>query len=165
MAATAGRLAAAPAVAPPICPTGAKYDATVHLRQAEEKGARLETEAVVHRVTTDAAGRVSAVRFLRPDRSEDEARGKVFVIAANAIETAKLLLISADERASFGLSPEPLWQHRGPQVTATVRTGREEGERTRRAAFYTMLGNSGWDWRGQGPAWMPSPTRRAGSSA
>lgn len=157
----------------PICPTAAKYDATAHLGRALAKGARLLTEAVACRVVVHSDNRVEAIRYLRPDGTEAEARGKAFVIAANAIETAKLLLMSATDRlpggvanssdqvgrnlmdhlaqVSWGLSPEPLWQHRGPRATATVRLGRQGPERARRASFDISAGNDGWDWGGASP--------------
>jgi glucose dehydrogenase len=152
----------------PICPTQAKYDATVHLDRAQALGARLMTEAVAHRVIVSADGRVEAIRFLRADGGEAEARGRAFVIAANAIETAKLLLMSATDRlpggvanssdqvgrnlmdhlaqVSWGLSVAPLWQQRGPKITAAVRIGRDGPDRAKRASFDTSLRNDGWDW-------------------
>lgn len=54
----------------PICPVQAKYDATVHVTQAEPAGAELVEQAVVHFVETGADGRVSGVRYKEPGKSE-----------------------------------------------------------------------------------------------
>jgi glucose dehydrogenase len=78
----------------PICPIGAKYDATVHLAQAEKHGAVVHAQTTATRIEVGAEGRVTAVRFKRWDGSEGVARGKVFVLAAHAIETPRLLLHS-----------------------------------------------------------------------
>ena len=51
----------------PLCPIGAKYDASVHATKAEKAGARLETGAVVHRLEMDA-NHVN-VHFRLPDGS------------------------------------------------------------------------------------------------
>ena len=103
----------------PLCPVGAKYDASVHIAKAEAAGARVEALAIAHEIVVDREGRVTAIRFLRPDGSLNEARGRVFVIAAHAIETAKLLLMSQDrsrypaERRELERPRRPLSAHPG----------------------------------------------------
>src|SRR5207247_7070425 len=57
----------------------AKYDATVHVALAERAGAELLEQAVVTTVELGAGGRVSGLRFKRPDGTEDRATGKVYV--------------------------------------------------------------------------------------
>jgi glucose dehydrogenase len=64
----------------PICPIGAKYDASVHVAKAQKLGARLVAPAVVSAVEVTASG-VTA-RFLRPDGSKGVARGRTLVLAA-----------------------------------------------------------------------------------
>jgi choline dehydrogenase-like flavoprotein len=88
----------------PLCPIGAKYDASVHATKAENAVARLETAAVVHRLETGDDRRVSAVHFRRPDGSAGSAVGRIVVLAAHAIETPKLLLMSRDERTPAGVA-------------------------------------------------------------
>jgi len=95
----------------PICPIGAKYDATVHVAKAEAAGARVEPLAIAHEIVVGANNKVTAIRFKRPDGSVSEARGKIFVVAAHAIETAKLLLMSRAPAA------------RSPSRTAATRSG------------------------------------------
>ena len=81
----------------PVCPVQAKYDATVHLALAEAKGAALHEKTTAVFVELGADRRVSAIRFKRWDGSEGRATAKVFVIAAHAIETPRLLLASRSE--------------------------------------------------------------------
>ncbi|WP_054774561.1 GMC family oxidoreductase N-terminal domain-containing protein [Methylogaea oryzae] len=88
----------------PICPIQAKYDATVHLARAEAGGARVEVNAVVDRVVLDGERRVRRLEFLRPDGSRGEAVGSLYVVAAHAVETPKLLLMSRSELAPNGVA-------------------------------------------------------------
>jgi choline dehydrogenase-like flavoprotein len=120
----------------PVCPIGAKYDATVHVSRAEKSGAILHAQTTATRIEVDGERRVTAIRFRRWDGSEGVARGKIFVLAAHAIETPRLLLHSRSEawpngvanssdqvgrnlmdhptQLSWALSPEPVWPYRGP---------------------------------------------------
>ncbi|MCA8967989.1 MAG: GMC family oxidoreductase, partial [Planctomycetes bacterium] len=81
----------------PVCPIQAKYDATVHVERATKAGAVLHEASTAVFVEVGADRKVSAVRFKRWDGSEGRATGKVFVIAAHAIETPRLLLNSKSE--------------------------------------------------------------------
>ena len=152
----------------PICPIQAKYDATVHLAQAERAGARIVDNAVAHIVEAAPDGRISGIRFKRPDRSEGRATGKLFVIAANSIETAKLLLQSRTDslpngvanssdqvgrnlmdhptQLSWALAAEKLGNYRGPLSTAGIESGRAGDWRAERPSFRIQLGNEGWSW-------------------
>ena len=88
----------------PVCPIQAKYDATVHVAIAERAGAHVVDHAVVTRVTVGDDGLVSAVTYKDGDRRDIEIRGRLFVVAANAIETPKLLLMSTGDRAPNGVA-------------------------------------------------------------
>ena len=88
----------------PVCPVQAKYDATVHLALAEAKGAELHEKTTAVFVELGADRRVSAIRFKRWDGSEGRATAKVFVIAAHAIETPRLLLASRSEATPNGVA-------------------------------------------------------------
>jgi choline dehydrogenase-like flavoprotein len=156
----------------PICPIGAKWDASVHAAKAEALGARLEANAVVTKIDVGDDGRVSGLRFLRPDRSEHRASGRFFVIAAHAIKTPKLLLMSRSERAphgvangsgrvgrnlmgqidqvTIGLTRDPVYPYRGPIGTSGIVEYRDGPFRTTRAAVGTSLSNAGWQ-RAIGP--------------
>ena len=157
----------------PICPIGAKYDGAVHAKKAQDAGAQIETDAVAYRVEVDNEGRVTRVLFKRPDGSEHEAAGQVFVIAAHAIETPKLLLMSRTDalpngvanssdqvgrnlmdhvtQISLCLSADPIWPFRSPVETSGLEYQRDGDYRRERAAFRTPIGNDGWSFGGQNP--------------
>src|SRR4029077_1976342 len=78
----------------PICPIGAKYDALIHLNLAKEKGARVIPNAVVHDILLNADGTARGVVYRRPDGTDETVLARGVVLAANAIETPKLLLMS-----------------------------------------------------------------------
>jgi choline dehydrogenase-like flavoprotein len=89
-----------------VCPTGAKatVDAT-HLRQAEASGhARIVPDASVLRLEVDAVGRVTAAVHAHPDRTERRLTARVFVLAAGAVENARVLLLSPSARFAAGLA-------------------------------------------------------------
>jgi glucose dehydrogenase len=156
----------------PLCPIGAKYDASVHAGKAEKAGARLVTGAVVHRLEVDGRRRIGAVRFRRPDGSEGEARGRIVVLAAHAIETPKLLLMSKSERTprgvanssdtagrylmaqidqgTLGLTRDPVYPYRGPVLTSAIREFRDGPFRKDHSAVGTSLSNEGFR-RATGP--------------
>lgn len=88
------------------CPTEAKAtSANTYLAQAERLGARVISEAFVHRVNYDAAsGRVTGVEYLDSQRREHRIEAKCVVLAAHAIETPRLLLLSANATFPDGLA-------------------------------------------------------------
>jgi choline dehydrogenase-like flavoprotein len=150
----------------PLCPIGAKYDAGVHAIKAEQAGARLEADAVVHRIETDTNHQISTVHFLRSDGSTGSATGRIVVLAANAIETPKLLLMSRGERTpkgvanssntvghylmgqidqgTRGLTKAPIYPYRGPVLTSAIREFRDGPFRSKHSAVGTSLSNEGW---------------------
>ena len=152
----------------PICPIQAKYDATSHVARAERAGAELLPEAVVSKLEVGLDGRITAATVKRPDGGEDQAVGKVFVIAAHGIETPKLLLQSRSERwpngvanssdqvgrnlmdhpsqLTWALAGEPLWPYRGPLSTAGIESTRAGSWRNEHAAFRIQIDNRGWAW-------------------
>lgn len=88
----------------PVCPIAAKYDAATSLPKIEAKGGKILANAVVYRVETDDKQVVQAVHFFDPDKLTHRVTGKVFVVACNAIETPKILLMSRDERNPNGVA-------------------------------------------------------------
>ncbi|MDE2773279.1 MAG: GMC family oxidoreductase [Gemmatimonadota bacterium] len=152
----------------PICPVAAKYDATVHLERASSKGAVLHERTTATRIETDADGQVSALRFRRPDGSGGLARGRVYILAANAIETARLLLHSSSERLpggianesdqvgrnlmdhpvqlSWAVAGEPVWPYRGPLSTSGIENLRDGSFRRQRSSLRIQISNDGWNW-------------------
>ncbi len=150
----------------PICPIGAKYDAGVHIAKAERAGARVEPLAIAYEVVTGADRKVTAIRFKRPDGSLHEARGKIFVIAAHAIETPKLLLMSRPAGSSvavanssdavgrylltqldagmIGLTRDKIYPYRGPVETSGITQLRDGDFRGMHGASGTSPSNEGW---------------------
>jgi choline dehydrogenase-like flavoprotein len=88
------------------CPTGAKATASqTYLAKAERLGARVISEAFVHRVNFDAAkGRATGVSYLDAQNREQEIKARLVIIAAHALETPRLLLLSANSTFPNGLA-------------------------------------------------------------
>jgi len=143
----------------PICPIGAKYDGSVHVGKAEALGVHLLSSSVVHRVSVSP--HQVTVRYLRPDRSEGVVTGRALVLAAHAIETPKLLLLSGlgnehdnvgrylmdhPTQLSWALAHQPVYPYRGPLSTSGVEMLRDGSFRAHRAAFRVEIGNDGWSW-------------------
>jgi choline dehydrogenase-like flavoprotein len=88
------------------CPTGAKATAAgTYLAQAEQHGTRIISEAFVHRVNYDArSARATGVDYLDAHRNEYRINAKLVVVAAHALETPRLLLLSANNTFPEGLA-------------------------------------------------------------
>ncbi|MBI3268251.1 MAG: GMC family oxidoreductase [Planctomycetes bacterium] len=148
----------------PLCPIGAKYDASVHLRQALRLGVVLQEATVVTRLARDAdnPALVTQVFYKRWDSDDIDAErvvtAKTIVVAANAIETPKLLLLSnvanSSERVGSYLMdhlqdditlffPRPLYPFRGPQSLASIEVFRDGPFRGKHSAIRMTVGNDG----------------------
>ncbi len=86
----------------PVCPSGAKYDATVHVERAEERGATVIDRAPVQYLEHDADSITAAV-YATPD-GEHRQEADSFVIACGGVETPRLLLLSESEQYPNGLA-------------------------------------------------------------
>ena len=86
----------------PVCPSGAKYDATVHIERAEEAGATIIDRAPVQRLEHDADS-VTAAVYATPD-GEHRQDAEQFVVAAGGVETPRLLLLSDSDHYPDGLA-------------------------------------------------------------
>ena len=147
----------------PICPIGAKYDAGVHLRKAfDTKNADIRYHSVVTRLEVAESGNAHTVVFR--DWSQDPGKeqrltAKIVVLAANAIESAKIWLMSPLGNKSgqvgrnlmdhvqqeiVGLFPEPVYTFRGPQGLSGIEVFRDGEFRKDFAAFRMSVGNDGW---------------------
>ena len=162
----------------PVCPIQAKYDATVHIARAEALGARLLTESCVNFIECAEGGRVVALRFRRPDGSEGRLRPRVVVLAANGMETPRLLLASRSVtmpegvanrsglvgcnlmdhpiQLSWALARDPVWPYRGPGSTSGIENLRRSTKRGTESALRFEIGNEGWSW----PTGAPESTAR-----
>src|SRR3954451_11049827 len=147
----------------PICPIGAKYDALIHLDQAAEHGAQLIPDAVVHDILLNTDGTARGVVYRRPNGTDETVLARAVVMAANAIETPKIMLNansgqgvgnSSDQvgrnlmdhpiQLSYALSGQPVFGQRGPLSTAGIESTRQSGRRDLRSAFRVEVGNDGW---------------------
>lgn len=149
----------------PLCPIGAKYDASVHVRRAVAAGAELRTGAVVHRLGVGAGGRIERVCWTGPS-GPGEARAGVVVVAAHAVETPRLLLASRNPRNPSGvanssglvgrclmagnavlsqaLAPVRVDPYGAPQATSGMLGFREGPFRSGRSGFLLAIATDGW---------------------
>jgi glucose dehydrogenase len=166
----------------PICPIQAKYDPTVTVNEALRTGTgsvKIKYRSVVHEVVVNGDGRVSRINFLQygsemgPPTGRGSVTATVFVIAANAIETPKLLLMSKNGGrtpngvanssgmvgrnlmdhpylVTWGLMPDQdsdrVFPYRGPLSTAGIEDLRDGPFRRDRGAFRIEIGNEGWNF-------------------
>jgi choline dehydrogenase-like flavoprotein len=155
----------------PICPVQAKYSALKTLDKAKRlphEVVTLQAQAVASKIRIDSkTGRVTGIDYQRyddpnvPKCTTHTARGTIYVIAAHAIETAKLLLASGVANSSdqvgrnlmdhptlltWALMPEPIGAYRGPGATSNIPTFRGGKFRKHQAAFILPLDNWGWSW-------------------
>jgi choline dehydrogenase-like flavoprotein len=169
----------------PICPVQAKYSAlkTVYELMRRHPGNQpptptrssvtIRSQAVASEVKLDEHGRVSGIVYQTyadestpPLPSPRTARGTVYVLAANAIENATLLLASGAANSSgmvgrnlmdhpliltWGLTAEPVWGFRGPLSTSGLEMFRDGDFRDRSSAFRIEIGNEGWNFTANAP--------------
>jgi choline dehydrogenase-like flavoprotein len=87
----------------PVCPSGAKYDATTHVERAESHGATVIDRAPVQRLD-HGPDRVKAAVYATPDGEEYRQEADSFVVACGGVETPRLLLLSESEHYPDGLA-------------------------------------------------------------
>jgi choline dehydrogenase-like flavoprotein len=89
----------------PVCPSGAKYDATRTIEEAEAAGVRVLDRVPVQRLEHDRSGRtVEAAVYATPDGETHRQRARQFVLACGGVETPRLLLLSASASYPDGLA-------------------------------------------------------------
>jgi choline dehydrogenase-like flavoprotein len=159
----------------PICPVQAKYNALKSLQRCDKSNLTIITQAVASRVIVHPVSkRISEIEYkkYRDSTSSDHEvctiRGRVFVLAASAIENAKILLASGAANRSdqvgrnlmdhmtvlrWGLTKEPVYPMRGPGSTTNLATFRDGEFRKTHAAWIAPLDNWGWQW----PMFSPGP--------
>lgn len=141
----------------PICPIDAQYHGGIAAAAAEAAGAKLIPNANVYRIEHDAQGRIAAVHYYDPDKVSHRVTGKTFILAANGIESPRLLLLSASDKYPQGLAnssgmvgrnlmdhpstsltfdaEEELWLGRGPQSPNSINTLRDGAFRSEHAPY------------------------------
>ena len=161
----------------PICPIQAKWDGTVTLAGAQSTGnVTLKSQCVVTKVVSAGYGQpVTGIEYIdwengptKITKSEPiTATAKIYVIAAHAIETPKLMLMSdmgngqtvansSDQMGrnlmdhplylSWSLMPEQIFGFRGPLTTSGIESLRDGPFRSDRAAWRCEIGNEGWNF-------------------
>ena len=150
------------------CPTGAKATVDLtHLARAEATGrVRVLPDTTVLRLEVDHSRRVSGVVYAGHDRRERRLAARTVVLAANGVETARLLLLSASPSFPAGLANtsghvgtrfmshpaidvvgrvrRSVFPHRVGFSTAVCRQFAVPGERATRGAFFLeFLNNAG----------------------
>ena len=89
----------------PVCPSGAKYDATRHIQKAEAAGARVLDRVPVQRLEHGPDGtHVEAAVYATPEGEVHRQTARRFVIACGGVETPRLLLLSKSNRYPDGLA-------------------------------------------------------------
>jgi choline dehydrogenase-like flavoprotein len=157
----------------PLCPIGAKYDATVHLNaaRAEKNWVTLRTGCVVTRLVAGSNGAIEKVSYrnwkMGPKDKEFEVAAKWVVVAANAIETPMILLRSGLANSSGvvgrnlmdhiqdevgAIFPVPVYPFRGPQSTLSIEAFRDGPARGTQSGFRMTIGNDAW---GRKPGALP----------
>ena len=150
----------------PICPVQAKYDATVHVKKAQQLGVTLYSSHVVTRLHSDASGGIESADFVNGSGQKGVVKAKYFMLACHAIENPRLLLLSKGPHTPDGvanssglvgthlmsqmgfnsraLTPDPIYPYRGPQQTSGVVEGRNDpSTRGEKAAIGTSVMNDG----------------------
>jgi choline dehydrogenase-like flavoprotein len=147
----------------PICPIGAKYTADIHVDRAIAHGARLISNAVVNRIKSDDNGKITSINYLSPDKSARTLTARYFVLAAHAIESPKILLMSKSDKYPRGIAnssdmvgrnlmdhtgigvgivaEQEFWPGNGPNALLVFLNGRDGDFRKNSASYKTKLRN------------------------
>ena len=126
----------------PICPIDAQYHGGLSADAAEAAGATLVANANVYKLEHDEKGNIAAALYYDPDKNTHRVTGKTFIVAANGIESPRLLLLSVSDKFRNGLAnsadmagrnlmdhpstsltfdaDEEVWLGRGPQSPSSI---------------------------------------------
>lgn len=152
----------------PICPVQAKYNARKTLAAALGTGqVDILSQTVASRVRVGEDGRVAGIDYqaygapTAPEHTTGTVHGRAYVLAANPVENARLMLASGLPGSSglvgrnlmdhaylltWALMPEIAGTMRGSQCTAGVEELRGGSFRARHAAVRIGIHNDGWGW-------------------
>ena len=158
----------------PICPVQAKYNALKSLKSANREKLTILNRAVVYKVQVlpqkndqgdQPVTGIHYKQYKAPNNYEYEdkvAIGKRYVLAAHAVENAKLLLVSGIANTSdqvgrnlmdhvtlltWGLkNGEGVFPFRGPGSTSNYPVFRDANFRREHSCFILPIDNWGWSW-------------------
>jgi choline dehydrogenase-like flavoprotein len=152
----------------PICPVQAKYNALKSLSRADMSKLKIITQSVASKVLYNKeSGLIDGVEYKTyvlgdvPRYEVNVAKGRIYVLAASAIENAKILLASDAANTSdqvgrnlmdhlclltWGLLPEKGYPYRGPGSTTNIPTWRDGAFRKEHSAWICPVDNWGWAW-------------------
>lgn len=149
----------------PICPVQAKYNALKTIAECDTRYVTLQAQTIVTKLVLRPNGRVGGVEWVTYDAeggpvTAGGATATIVVLAAHAVENAKLLLASGAANSSdqvgrnlmdhpffitWALANEPVGAFRGPGQTSGLETLRDGAFRSTFAASRIDMGNWGWD--------------------
>lgn len=150
----------------PICPVQARYNAVKTLAALDKKFVTLQTQSVATELVIAENGRIAGLTYLRyasesgPACAPVTVKAKIYVLAAHAVENAKLLLASNAANSSdqvgrnlmdhpffltWAMAPMNLGMFRGPGQTSGIPSFRDGAFRRDFSSFRIDLGNWGWD--------------------
>lgn len=157
----------------PICPVQAKYNSLKSLDAAFQTGrVTIVAQAVAAEIQVDPSGEITGITYKAYESPDSPAyqtytaHGKHFVLAANPVENAKLLLTSKlggeavghylmdhPVMLTWGLTQERqyLGTFRGPGSTSGIESLRTGAFRSQRAPFRVEIDNWGWNWSAIAP--------------
>jgi choline dehydrogenase-like flavoprotein len=157
----------------PICPIQAKWDPTVTLGKALDTGkVTVSYQSVAYNVAVSGnnAARVDYYQWSRDAQGNltkvsKSVTGKIYVLACHAIENAKLLLLSNNQKGianssdqvgrnlmdhplylTWALAPMPIYGYRGPLESSGIESLRDGAFRKYRSSFRMAIGNEGWNF-------------------
>lgn len=152
----------------PICPVQAKYNALKTLKKSDMSNLTIKTQSVASKlIINENSNFIDGIEYKTyikgdsPTYEKHIAKGTIYVMAASAIENAKLLLASNAANSSdqvgrnlmdhmtvlsWGLTKEPIFPYRGPGSTTNIPTFRDGEFRKDHAAWISPLDNWGWSW-------------------
>jgi len=151
----------------------AKYNALKTLKKADHANLTIKTQSVASRVLINSKSNwidgIEYKVYKNGNSAEYDlhtATATIYVLAASAIENAKILLASGAANSSdqlgrnlmdhmtvlsWGLNKERVYPFRGPGSTTNIATFRDGKFRKDHAAWICPLDNWGWGW----PAFSP----------
>lgn len=141
----------------PICPIDAQYHGGLSADAAEAAGAKLIPNANVYKLEHDEKGNITAALYYDPDKGTHRVTGKTFIVAANGIESPRLLLLSSSDKFQNGLAnssdmvgrnlmdhpstsltfdaDEDVWLGRGPQSPSSINIMRDGAFRSEHSPY------------------------------